>query len=173
MNYFTHPTADVSPKSQIGENSKIWHYVQIREGVRIGKNCILGKDVYVDLNVQIGDNVKMQNRASVYHGTTIEDGVFIGPHVILTNDKNPRAINADGTLKTDDGWTVGKTLVKKGASIGAGSVILPGITIGEFAMIGAGSVVTKNVPDYALVYGNPARIKGRVDKNGTITKRLS
>ena len=157
MNYFSHPTAEISPGSKIGKNTKIWHYSQIRQGVSIGKNCILGKAVYVDFDVRIGNNVKIQNRASVYHGTTIEDGVFIGPHVIFTNDKNPRAIDQKGKLKTDNDWKVGKTLVKNGASIGAGSIIL-------------GSVVTKNIPDYALVYGNPARVHGKVDKSGAVVK---
>jgi|SRR3989338_7375243 len=170
MNYFSHPTAEISPGSKIGKNTKIWHYSQIRQGVSIGKNCILGKAVYVDFDVRIGNNVKIQNRASVYHGTTIEDGVFIGPHVIFTNDKNPRAIDQKGKLKTDNDWKVGKTLVKNGASIGAGSIILPDITIGKYALIGAGSVVTKNIPDYALVYGNPARVHGKVDKSGAVVK---
>ena len=119
---------------------------------------------------KICSNVKIQNNCSIYHGSEIEDGVFIGPHVCLTNDKAPRAITGDGALKEDKDWKVDKTLVKKGASIGAGSVLLPGIMIGEFAMIGAGSVVTKNVPDYALVYGNPAKIEGYVDKSGKKVK---
>lgn len=170
MNYFSHPTAEISPESKIGKNTKIWHYSQIRQGANIGKNCILGKAVYVDFDVRIGNNVKIQNRASVYHGTTIEDGVFIGPHVIFTNDKNPRSIDKNGKLKTDNDWKVGKTLVKKGASIGAGSIILPDITIGKYALIGAGSVVTKNIQDYALAYGNPARVHGKVNKSGIVVK---
>lgn len=171
MKYFAHQTAEVSHESIIGKNTKIWHYAQIRQGVHIGENCILGKSVYVDLDVCIGSNVKIQNRASIYHGATIEDGVFIGPHVVLTNDKNPRAIDENDNLKSDADWVAGKIVIKKGASIGAGSIILPDVTIGEYAMIGAGSVVTKNVPDYALVYGNPACIHGKVDKRGNIVER--
>ncbi len=157
-----HPTAEVSPRATIGEGTKVWHQVQIREGAVLGKNCILGKGAYVDFDVRIGDNVKIQNGVFVYHGATIEDGVFLGPMVCLTNDKLPRAINPDGTLKSDADWVVGKILIKTGASIGARAVILPDVTIGRFALVGAGSVVTKDVPDYGLVYGNPARLVGFV-----------
>jgi len=133
----------------------------------IGENCILGKDVYVDIGVNIGDKVKIQNGSSIFHGTTIESGVFIGPGVIFTNDKNPRAINPDGSLKGNDDWQVGETSVLYGASIGAGAIILPGITIGRFALVGAGAVVTHNVPDHAVVIGNPARQNGFVCKCAT------
>ncbi len=157
-----HPTADVSPQAQIGEGTRVWHQVQIRERARIGKNCIIGKNVYIDFDVVIGDNVKIQNNVSVYHGVTIEDGVFVGPHVCFTNDKFPRAINPDGTLKGGSDWEVGKILVKYGASVGASSVVVTGVTIGRFAMVGAGAVVTRDVPDYGLVVGNPARLVGYV-----------
>lgn len=159
-------TALVSEKSKIGDNVSIWRFTQIRENSVIGDNCIVGMGVYIDCDVCIGKNVKIQNNVSIYHGATIEDGVFVGPHVCFTNDKNPRAIDDKGNLLTDDGWEVSKILVKKGASIGANSTICPGVTIGEYAMVGAGSVVTKNVPDFALVYGNPAHIQGSVDKSG-------
>ena len=161
-----HPTAEVSDKAQIGEGTQVWNQAQIREGVKIGRNCTISKNAYIDFNVEIGSNVKIQNNASVYHGVTIEDSVFIGPHVCLINDKTPRAINPDGSLKSKSDWEASETRIKKGASIGAGSVILPRIIIGEFAMVGAGSVVTKDVPDYGLVYGNPAKLSGHVDKSG-------
>ncbi|MCJ7787033.1 acetyltransferase [Patescibacteria group bacterium] len=172
MNYFKHSTAEVSDGAKIGKNTKIWHYVQVREGAQIGANCILGKGVYIDFGVKIGNNVKIQNGVDIYHGVTIEDGVFIGPHVCFTNDKHPRAIDGKGKLKGADDWQVEETLVKKGASIGANSTVLSGITIGEYAMIGAGSTVTKDVPQHALVYGNPTRIHGRVDKGGNVIKKF-
>lgn len=165
-NVTIHPSAEVSPKAQIGSGTRVWHLVQIREGVQIGQNCILGKDVYVDFDVKIGDNVKIQNSALIYHGATLEDGVFIGPQVCLTNDKLPRAITPDGQLKGNDDWVVGPTLIKYGASIGAGSLILPNVTVGRFALVGAGSVVTRNVPDHALVVGAPARLIGYVCRCG-------
>ena len=168
MNSFKHKTADISKKAKIGEGTQVWNNAQIRENAVIGKNCNIGKNVYVGEGVKIGNNVKIQNNASVYEGITIEDGVFIGPHVVFTNDRYPRAIKEDGNIKTKKDWKLEKSLVKYGASIGGNVTILPGITIGEYAMIGAGSVVTKDVPDFTLIYGNPARIKGRIDKNGKI-----
>ncbi len=157
-----HPTAEVHPSAQIGEGTSIWNQCQVRENTVIGANCILGKDSYVDFGVRIGDNVKIQNGALVYHGTTLESGVFVGPGAIFTNDKLPRAINPDGSLKSDDDWEVGETTVRYGASIGAGAVILPGVSVGRFALVGAGAVVTKDVPDHGLVLGNPARLAGYV-----------
>lgn len=157
-----HPTAEISPQAQIGENTSIWHHSQVREGAKIGKNCILGKGVYIDAGVCIGDQVKIQNYVSIFHGVTIEDGVFIGPHVCFTNDLHPRAINPDGTLKAADDWVLAPTLICRGASLGANSTIVCGVTIGQWAMIGSGSVVTRNIPDYALEYGNPARLHGYI-----------
>ncbi len=157
-----HPTADVSPRAVIGEGTRIWQYVQIREDAHIGRNCILGKNVYIDFGVTIGDHVKIQNNVSVYHGVTIEDGVFLGPHCVFTNDKFPRAINPDGTLKGGADWELGTILVKYGAAIGANAVIVTGVTIGRWAMVGSGAVVTKDVPDHGLVVGNPARLIGYV-----------
>jgi acetyltransferase-like isoleucine patch superfamily enzyme len=134
----------------------------VREGVRIGRGCILSKGVYIDAGVVLGDNVKVQNYVSIYHGVTIEDGVFCGPHCVFTNDKQPRAVNPDGSLKAGDDWMLSETLVRTGASIGASAVIVCGVTIGAWAMVGAGSVVTRDVPDHGLVWGNPARLRGFV-----------
>lgn len=157
-----HPSADVSPQAKIGQGTLIWHQAQVREGAEIGANCIVGKGVYVDTGVRIGQNVKIQNYASIYHGVTIEDGVFVGPHVSFINDLHPRAINPDGSLKAPEDWTLIETRIRRGAALGANATILCGITIGEWAMVGAGSVVTHTVPDYGLVYGNPARLRGFV-----------
>jgi UDP-2-acetamido-3-amino-2,3-dideoxy-glucuronate N-acetyltransferase len=155
-----HPTAEVASGARIGAGTSVWNQAQVREGARIGADCIIGKNVYVDAGVVVGDRVKVQNNASLYHGATIEDGAFIGPHVCLANDREPRSINPDGSLKTDDDWTVSPVLVRAGASIGAGSVVLPGVTVGRWAMVGAGSVVTHDVNDHELVVGNPARRRG-------------
>jgi len=166
-----HPTADVSEKIKIGDGSSVWHQSQVREGVSIGENCIIGKGVYVDAGVSIGNNVKIQNYVSIYHGVSLEDGVFVGPHVCFTNDMRPRAINPDGSLKAADDWMLSKTLVKHGAALGANSTIRCGITIGEWAMVGSGSVVTKDVPAHGLVYGNPSRLRGFVCACGEILEK--
>lgn len=161
-----HETAEVSDKAQVGEGTKVWHQAQIREHARVGSNCIIGKGVYIDFAVVIGNKVKIQNGAYIYHGVAIEDGVFIGPHACLTNDKYPRAITPAGDLKQDQDWEVGRITVKYGASVGARAVVLPDVVVGRFAMIGAGAVVTRDVPDQGLVQGNPARLVGFVCKCG-------
>jgi len=155
-----HSTAEVSPEARIGNETVIWAQAQVREGATIGKNCVIGKGVYIDHDVSIGNNIKLQNRASLYYGASLEDGVFIGPHACLTNDKYPRAITPQGLLKGIDDWEVGHILVKYGASVGAGAIVLPDVTIGTFALVGAGAVVTADVPDHGIVLGNPARLKG-------------
>jgi acetyltransferase-like isoleucine patch superfamily enzyme len=160
--FYVHPTADVSPQAIIGEGSRIWHHCQIRERAEIGRNCVLSKGVYIDFEVRIGDNCKIQTGISIYHGVTLEDGVFCGPHCVFTNDKLPRAINPDGSLKGADDWSLSRTLIKTGASIGAHATIVCGVTIGEWAMVGSGAVVTRDVPPYGLVYGNPAGVHGFV-----------
>lgn len=156
--FYAHPTAVVE-SADIGEGTRIWHFAHVREGARIGKNCIIGKSSYIDTEVVIGNNVKIQNFVSVYKGVTVEDDVFIGPSVTFTNDEYPRAFS----------WSeeqVISTTVRKGASVGAGSVIICGNMIGEYCMIGAGSVVTRDVHPHTLVYGNPARFRGVVCKCG-------
>lgn len=155
-----HPTADVAAGARIGSGTKVWHNAQIREGARIGRHCVLGKNVYVDFDVTLGDNVKVQNNASLYHPLVVEDGVFIGPHVVFANDRVPRAINPDGSTKSDADWEPAQTRVARGASFGAGAVVLPGVTVGRWAMVGAGAVVTADVPARAIVVGNPARAIG-------------
>jgi acetyltransferase-like isoleucine patch superfamily enzyme len=165
---FIHPTAEVSPQATIGDGTKIWHQAHIREGAQIGSNCIIGKGVYIDFEVSVGANSKLQNGVCVYHGATVEDGVFLGPYVILTNDRLPRAINPDGTLKKGADWQVSTILIKHGASLGTGVIVLPGITIGEFAMIGAGAVISREVPPHGLAYGNPARLVGYVCRCGQV-----
>ncbi len=153
-----HSSSFVADSAQIGDGTQIWLYCQVRENVKIGTGCIFGKGVYVDSDVTIGNNVKIQNNVSVFAGVEIEDGVFVGPHVCFTNDKVPRAVNPDMSIKAADDWHITKTLVKAGAALGANSTIVCGVTIGKWAMVASGSVVTKNVPDHALVMGNPARI---------------
>ena len=161
---FIHQTAEVSRDARIGQGTKVWHHAQVREGAIIGENCVLGKGVYVGKDVKIGNNVKIQNRATIYRGVTIEDNIFIGPHVTFTNDLYPRSFN--------NNWEIVETLVKEGASIGARSVILCGVEIGKFALVGIGSVVTKNVPNHGLVFGNPARLRGFVCKCGRRLKKV-
>lgn len=162
MDLYIHPTAEVSPQATVGAGTRIWHQAQIRQGARIGDECIVGKGVYIDFDVVIGHRCKLQNGVYVYHGATLEDGVFLGPGVMLLNDKNPRAVNPDGTLKTDADWQVSPVRVGRGAGVGGGVVVLPGVSIGKWAIIGAGAVVTRNIPDFGLAYGNPARLVGFV-----------
>lgn len=163
--YFVHETAEISKGAKIGKNTKIWHQSQVREEAEIGENCIISKCVYIDFGVKIGNNVKIQNGVSVYHGVIIEDEVFLGPHMTFTNDLYPRAFNSN--------WECVNTLVKRGASIGANATIICGVIIGEYAMVGSGAVVTKNVPAYGLVFGNPAKLKGFVCKCGRKAKKIN
>ena len=157
-NIYIHPTANVSAEAKIGDGTKIWINSQIREKSEIGTNCIISKDTYIDTEVKIGNNCKIQNSVSVYHGVTIEDDVFVGPNACFTNDKVPRAFDPE--------WKITPTFVKKGASIGANATIVCGITLGEYCMVAAGSVVTKDVAPYSLVMGNPAKHYSYVDKMG-------
>lgn len=154
-----HPTAVVEEGALIGDGTRVWHFAHVRADAKIGRNCNLGKSVFIDSGVTIGDNVKIQNFVSVYHGVTLEDDVFIGPSATFTNDLYPRAF-----IWSED--RVVPTRVCRGSSIGANATIICGLTIGEFAMIGAGSVVTVDVPAFALVYGSPAQLKGYVCRCG-------
>lgn len=155
---YIHPTANVSEKARIGAGTKVWINVQIRESAEIGEGCILSKDVYIDHAVKVGSRCKIQNSVSVYNGVEIGDEVFVGPNACFTNDKVPRAFNTE--------WKVTSTRIENGVSIGANATIVCGITIGEFAMVAAGSVVTKDVPPYTLVMGNPARAVASIDREG-------
>ncbi len=154
---FVHETALVEDGAHIGAGARIWHQAQVRTRASIGQRCIVGKGVFIDFDVTIGDDSKLQNYACVYHGVTLGRGVFVGPHAVFTNDRRPRATDSDFAPLRDGDWTVGETTVDDGASIGANATILPGIHIGHWAMIGAGSVVTRDVEPYALVVGTPAR----------------
>jgi UDP-3-O-[3-hydroxymyristoyl] glucosamine N-acyltransferase len=155
-----HPTAEVSRDAEIGDGTAIWRNAQVREKAKLGANCNVGQGVYIEYGVTLGDRVKVQGNASLYDGLELEDGVFVGPHVVFTNDKVPRAINPDGSFKSAADWHVGRTKVCYGAAIGACSVIITGVTIGRWAMVGSGSVVTKDV------VGNPARLIGWVTAGG-------
>jgi len=171
--FFVHKTAEIEKGVQIGQNVKIWSLTQIRKGAKIGENTIIGRNCFIDHEVEIGKNSKVQNNASIYYQAFLAEGVFIGPHVCLANDKLPRAITPNGKIKGQDDWQISTIKIKKGAAIGAHSVILPGVTIGQFALVGSGSVVTKGVPDFALVYGNPARLRGFVCFCGKRLKNFS
>jgi UDP-2-acetamido-3-amino-2,3-dideoxy-glucuronate N-acetyltransferase len=152
-NYFVHESSYVDEPCEIGEGTKIWHFSHVMKNSKIGRNCNIGQNVVISPDVTLGDNVKIQNNVSVYTGVELEDDVFCGPSMVFTNVVNPRS-----HVSRKDEYR--KTLVKKGASIGANATVVCGHTIGRFAFIGAGSVVTKDVPDYALIVGNPGRISG-------------
>jgi len=162
-NYYTHPTAVVDKGALIGKGTKIWHFSHIMSESVIGENCTIGQNVLVSPHAALGNNVKVQNNVSVYTGVVCEDDVFLGPSCVFTNVINPRSfISRKEEFRP--------TLVKKGATIGANATIICGITIGEYAMIGAGAVVTKDVPDYALIIGNPGKQTGWVDKEGNTVR---
>lgn len=150
-------SADVAETAAIGDGSSVWHLAQVREDARLGKNCVIGRGAYVGPGVTMGDNCKLQNYALVYEPAELEDGVFVGPAAVFTNDHYPRSISPDGSLKRGDDWEAVGVTCRTGASIGARAVCIAPVTIGRWAMVAAGSVVTKDVPDFALVAGVPAR----------------
>ena len=161
--YFVHPLAVVEEGAIIGEGCSIWHHAHVRAGARIGPGTTLGKNVFVDAGAIVGSQVKIQNNVSVYTGVTIEDEVFVGPSAVFTNDRYPRAVAPD--------WRVVATLVRRGASIGANATIVCGLTLGEWAVVGAGAVLTKDLADHQLVVGNPARHLGWVCTHGRVVSR--
>lgn len=160
---FVHPTAVVEPGATLGSGTKVWVHAQVRSDAVVGEGCNLAKNVFIDAGVHIGDRVKIQNNVSVYSGVTIESEVFVGPSAVFTNDLRPRATSED--------WKITPTLVCFGSSIGANATIVCGNTIGRFAMVGSGAVVTRDVRDHELVVGNPARFHAWVDRSGEIVSK--
>lgn len=166
VNYFVHKSSFIDSDVVIGEGTKIWHFCHIQSGAKIGRNTSIGQNVNVSNNVVIGSGVKIQNNVSVYEGVVIEDNVFLGPSCVFTNDLTPRAEFPKGSKNYLP------TIVREGATVGANATVVCGHTIGKYAMVAAGSVVTKDVPDYCLVQGVPARVCGKVDRQGNIVERI-
>lgn len=166
------PSADVSELAVIGEGSTVWHLAQVREHARLGRECVVGRGVYIGTGVQVGHRCKIQNYALVYEPAELADGVFVGPAVIFTNDRHPRAVTSDGQLKSASDWEPVGVRVGEGASIGARAVCVAPVTIGAWALVAAGSVVTSDVPDYALVVGVPARQIGWVGRAGRTLEQI-
>jgi UDP-2-acetamido-3-amino-2,3-dideoxy-glucuronate N-acetyltransferase len=164
-------TADVAGSARLGSGTRVWHLAQVCDGAEVGRSCVLGRGAYVGPGVVIGDNVKIQNYALVYQPAVLDDGVFVGPAAVLTNDLNPRAVDTTGRPKSADDWTPVAVHVREGASLGARSVCVAPVTIGRWAMVGAGAVVVGDVPDFALVVGVPARRVGWVGRAGYPLRR--
>jgi UDP-2-acetamido-3-amino-2,3-dideoxy-glucuronate N-acetyltransferase len=161
--YFVHESAIVDTPSEIGVGTKIWHFSHVLKHTRIGRGCTIGQNVVIGPNVTIGNRCKVQNNVSIYEGVELEDGVFCGPSMVFTNVTNPRAfVERKAEFR--------RTLVREGATIGANATIVCGVTLGRFCMVGAGAVVTRDVPDYALVHGNPARVRGAVCRCGVVLR---
>lgn len=163
---WAHASADVDERAELGPGTSVWHLAQIREHARLGRDCVVGRGAYVGPGVVIGDNVKLQNYALVYEPARLEDGVFIGPAAVLTNDRYPRSVGVNGQLKRSADWDACGVVVHEGASIGARAVVVAGVEIGRWALVAAGAVVTKDVPEFALVAGMPARRIGWVGRAG-------
>ena len=159
-------SADVSPEATVGDGSSIWHLAQVREGAVLGRGCVIGRGAYVGTGVRLGDHCKVQNYALVYEPAELGDGVFVGPAAVLTNDTFPRAINPDGSLKSASDWEAVGVTIGQGASIGARAVCVAPVTVGPWATVAAGAVVTRDVPAHALVVGVPARQVGWVGRAG-------
>jgi UDP-2-acetamido-3-amino-2,3-dideoxy-glucuronate N-acetyltransferase len=167
------PSANIESDVEFGDDVTVWGNSHLRSKSRIGDECIIGENVYVGSNVSIGKRCKIQNNAQIYEGSKIEDGVFVGPSVLMTNDHNPRAINEDSTIKKSTDWDLVGVTIKSGASIGAGAILIAPIIIGNWSMVAAGAVVTKSVPNFALVAGVPAKQIGWVGKKGKKLIELS
>ncbi len=159
-------SADVSPDAVVGAGTSVWHLAQVREGAVVGGNCVIGRGAYVGVGVHVGSGSKIQNYALVYEPAQLDDGVFVGPAAVLTNDRNPRAVNPDGSVKSFEDWDPVGVTIGRGAAIGARAVCVAPVRIGQWATVAAGAVVTRDVPDYALVAGVPARRVGWVGKAG-------
>jgi acetyltransferase-like isoleucine patch superfamily enzyme len=168
-----HPSADVDERAQLGEGTTIWHLAQVREDAVIGRGCIVGRGAYVGIGVRVGDNCKLQNYALLYEPAVLEDGVFVGPAAVFTNDCFPRSIEPDGSPKRASDWESVGVTIRRGASVGARAVCVAPVTIGRWAMVAAGAVVTKDVPDFALVAGVPARCIKWVGKAGVPLTRVA
>jgi len=160
------PSADVHPDARLGDGTVVWHLAQVRETAQVGRSCVLGRGVYVGPGVRIGDRCKVQNHALLYEPAVLEDGVFVGPAVVLTNDEHPRAVTPDGGLKSVDDWSAVAVHVREGASIGARALCVAPVTVGRWALVAAGAVVVRDVPDHGLVAGVPARRIGWVGRAG-------
>jgi len=155
---FIHDSALVSESAQVGSGTKVWAFSQLREECRVGSECVIGMGAYIDRHVSVGDRVKIENGAYLFEGTSVASGVFIGPRAVITNDRFPRATRRDGALKGRQDWTMLETRIERGASIGAGAILIGGITVGSYAMVGAGALVNRDVPSFGLVVGVPARL---------------
>jgi UDP-2-acetamido-3-amino-2,3-dideoxy-glucuronate N-acetyltransferase len=166
MSARVHDSADVDPSARLGESTVVWHLAQVREGAHLGERCIVGRGAYVGTDVVVGDDVKIQNYALVYEPSTLGDGAFIGPAAVLTNDRYPRSVDPAGTRKAADDWAAEGVTVGRGAAIGARAVVVGGVVVGDWSMVAAGAVVTRDVPPFALVAGVPARPIGWVGRAG-------
>jgi acetyltransferase-like isoleucine patch superfamily enzyme len=165
---YVHDTAVVEDGATLGAGTKVWHHAQVRTGAVVGTDCVLGKGSFDDTAVRIGDRCKLQNYVNVFHGSVVEDEVFLGPLAVLTNDRFPRAATPDGGVKSDADWAVEGITVRHGASVGSRAVVLPGVEVGRWAIVGAGAVVTRDVPAHRVVVGNPARPRGWAGRCGHV-----